>query len=408
MFDLDKWQEIFSTIRKNKLRTVLTGFSVAWGIFMLIILLGSGKGLQNGVESEFKGDAVNSLHFWPGQTNKPYKGYSVGRRIRFDNDDYKYIDTKVDGVEYSSARFYIRGSGSVSYKNEYGAFDIISCHPGYQILENNTMVKGRFINTIDIKKYRKVTTLGSKVAESLFKDEEPIGNYININGIPFLVVGIFTDESERELNRIYVPVSTAQKVFNGGTRLDNLSFTTLRSVEESEIMLDDIKKDFAKKHHFDPEDDQAIYIYNRLEEFKQFQNLFAGIRTFVWIIGVMTIIAGIVGVSNIMMIVVKERTKEIGIRKAIGASPASIVSLVLFESILITATAGYIGLVLGVGLLQLLSPVFESVPFIKDPQADFSTAVWATLLLIFSGAVAGFVPANRAARIKPIVALRDE
>jgi putative ABC transport system permease protein len=408
MFDLDKWQEIFSTIRKNKLRTILTGFSVAWGIFMLIILLGSGKGLQNGVETEFKQDAVNSIWLWPGQTSKTYKGYSLGRRIQFRNKDYDQIDNKIEGVEYLSARFFTRGSGTISYKNEYGAFDIISCHPGYQQIENATMKDGRFVNDIDIEKFRKVTTIGQKVAKSLFKEEDPIGKYLNLSGIPFKVVGVFTDPNERDMNRVYIPVSTAQRIFNGGNRLHRLTFTTNKSVEESEQMIAEVRKDFAKRHHFDPEDDQAVFIHNTLKEFKQFQNLFAGIRAFVWIIGVMTIIAGIVGVSNIMMIVVKERTKEIGIRKAIGASPASIISLVLLESILITATAGYIGLVLGVGLLQLLSPVFESVPFIKDPQADFMVAVKATILLVVSGAIAGFVPANRAARIKPIVALRDE
>ncbi len=389
MFDLDKWQEIFSTIKKNKLRTILTGFSVAWGIFMLIILLGSGQGLQNGVETEFKQDAVNSIWLWPGQTSKTYKGYSIGRRIRFTNNDYEQIDTKIDGVEYLSARFFIRGSGTISYKNEYGTFDVISCHPGYQQIENANMKDGRFVNDIDIEQFRKVTTIGLKVAEALFKEEEPIGKYLNVNGIPFKVVGVFTDPNERDMNRIYLPVTTAQKIFNGGNRLHRLTFTTNYSAEESEKMIADVRKDFAKRHHFDPEDEQAVYIHNTLKEFKQFQNLFAGIRTFVWIIGIMTIIAGIVGVSNIMMIVVKERTKEIGIRKAIGASPVSIISLILLESILITATAGYFGLVLGVGLLELLSPVFENVPFIKDPQADFSVAVKATILLVISGAIAG-------------------
>jgi len=408
MFDIDKWQEIFSTIKKNKLRTFLTGFSVAWGIFMLIILLGSGKGLQNGVETEFKQDAVNSIWLWPGQTSKAYKGYSIGRRIQFTNDDYDQINNKIDGVEQISARFFTRGSGTISYKNEYGTFDIISCHPGYQQIENASMKDGRFVNDVDIEKYRKVTSIGLKVAEALFKEENPIGKYLNVNGIPFMVVGVFTDPNERDMTRIYIPVSTAQRIFNGGNRLHRLTFTTNKSVEESEQMIAQVRKDFAKRHHFDPEDEQALFIHNTLKEFKQFQNLFAGIRMFVWIVGMGTIIAGIVGVSNIMMIVVKERTKEIGIRKAIGASPASIIGLVLLESILITSVAGYVGLVLGVGLLELLSSIMESVPFIKDPQADFSVAIKATLLLILSGAIAGFVPANRAARIKPIVALRDE
>lgn len=409
MFDQDKWQEILSTIKKNKLRSFLTGFSVAWGIFMLIILLGSGKGLQNGVEYEFKQDAVNSIWINPGQTSVAYKGYSLGRQIRFTNNDYDQVSKNVKDLEYISARFFTRGSGTISYKNEYGSFDIISCNPGYQQIENASMKEGRFVNQPDIDKFRKVTSIGIKVADALFKNgENPIGKYLKVSGIPFEVVGVFTDPNERDMNRIYVPVSTAQKVFNGGNTIHNLSFTTTGSPEESEQLVVDLRNDFAKRHNFDPTDMQALFIRNTIKEYTQMQNLFAGIRIFVWIIGIGTIIAGIVGVSNIMMIVVKERTKEIGIRKALGASPGSIISLILLESVLITSFAGYVGLVLGVGLLQLLSKAMESVPFIKDPQADFSVAIYATLLLILSGAIAGFVPANRAARIKPIVALRDE
>jgi len=409
MFDLDKWQEIFSTIKKNKLRTFLTGFSVAWGIFMLIILLGSGQGLQNGVEEQFKQDAVNSIWLYPGQTSMAHDGYSVGRRIRFTNEDYDKIDRKYYGVEYISSGFNVRGNAVVSYNNEHGTFDIISCHPGYGNIENVSIKEGRFINNLDISKFRKVTCIGTKVEEALFKNKEnPIGKYLKVNGIAFLIVGVFTDPSERDLNRIYLPVSSAQKIFNGANDINRLSFTTTKNAEESEILTESLRQDFAKRHKFDPEDKNAVYINNTLKEFKQFQNLFAGIRFFVWIIGIGTIIAGIVGVSNIMMIVVKERTKEIGIRKAIGASPASVVSLIILESILITGVAGYIGLVLGVGLLELLSSLMESVPFIKSPQADFSVAINATILLIISGAIAGFVPANKAAKIKPIVALRDE
>ncbi len=409
MFDQDKWQEILSTIKKNKLRSFLTGFSVAWGIFMLIILLGSGKGLQNGVETEFKQDAINSIWIYPGQTSIPYKGYSLGRQIKMTNNDYDEVNKNVKDLEYISARFNASWSGSISYKNEYGSFDIISCNPGCQQIENASIKEGRFINQPDIEKFRKVAIIGLKVVDALFKDSvNPIGKYLKVNGIPFEVVGVFSDPNERDMNRIYVPVSTAQKVFNGGNTIHNLSFTTTGTPEESKKLVEYLRNDFAKRHNFDPTDMQALYINNTLERYEQFQNMFKGIRIFVWIIGIGTIIAGIVGVSNIMMIVVKERTKEIGIRKAIGASPGSIISLILLESVLITSFAGYVGLVLGVGLLQLLSKAMENVPFIKDPQADFSVAIYATLLLIISGAIAGFVPANRAARIKPIIALRDE
>ncbi|MBN1252515.1 MAG: ABC transporter permease [Bacteroidales bacterium] len=409
MFDLDKWQEIFSTIRKNKLRTFLTGFSVAWGIFMLIILLGSGKGLQNGIETQFKQDAVNSIWLFPGQTSVPYKGYTLGRRIRFTNDDFDQVNNKVEDIDHISANFSIRGSGVVSYKNEFGSFDIISIHPDYLFLENAKVKEGRFLNDIDIKKFRKVVSIGPPIVEALFKDKEsPIGKYIKVNGIPFKVVGIFEDPNERDMNRIYIPVSTAQKIFNGGNVIHRLSLTTTASVTRSDEMTEQLQADFAKRHHFDVKDKQAIFIRNTLKDFQQFQNLFLGIRIFIWIIGIGTIIAGIVGVSNIMMIVVKERTKEIGIRKAIGATPGSVVGLIMMESIAITAFAGYLGLVLGVGLLELISSNMPGTDFFRNPEADFGVAVSATILLVVSGAIAGLVPATKAARIKPIVALRDE
>ena len=409
MFDLDKWQEIFSTIKKNKLRTFLTGFSVAWGIFMLIILLGSGKGLQNGVETQFKQDAVNSISINPGQTSIPYKGYSIGRRIRFTNADYDELVRNIDGIEHITSRFTIRGAGTISYKNEFGSFDIISIHPDNMALENAEVKEGRYINDFDIKKFRKVTTIGLPVVEALFKNGvNPIGEYIKVNGIPFKVIGIFTDPNERDMNRIYVPVSTAQKVFGGGNRINWLFLSTTVPVAQSEKMVDEMRANLSKRHHFDIEDTRALFIRNTLKDFQQFQNLFLGIRIFIWIIGIGTIIAGIVGVSNIMMIVVKERTKEIGIRKAIGATPGSVIGLIMMESIAITAFAGYLGLVLGVGLLELISSNMPGTDFFRNPEADFGVAVSATILLVVSGAIAGLVPASKAARIKPIVALRDE
>ena len=409
MFDIDIWQEIFSTIKKNKLRTFLTGFSVAWGIFMLIILLGSGKGLQNGVETQFKQDAVNSIWFYPGQTSMPYKGFSIGRRIRLTNEDYDETKREINGIDHISSTYTVRGTGTISYKSEFGSFEIISVHPDYMHLENAKVKEGRFLNMLDIKKFRKVTTIGPPVVEALFKNgNEPIGQYINVNGVPFKVIGIFDDPSERDLNRIYIPVSTAQRVFGGGNRINRIAITTTVPVAESEQMIEDVKANLANRHHFDIEDSRALFIRNTIKDFQQFQNLFLGIRIFIWIIGIGTIIAGIVGVSNIMMIVVKERTKEIGIRKAIGATPGSVVGLIMMESILITGFAGYLGLVIGVGLLELISSNMPGTDFFRNPEADFGVAVSATILLVVSGALAGLVPATKAARIKPIVALRDE
>ncbi|RLD73829.1 MAG: ABC transporter permease [Bacteroidetes bacterium] len=409
MFDVDKWQEIFSTIKKNKLRTFLTGFSVAWGIFMLIILLGSGKGLQNGIETQFKQDAVNSIWLFPGQTSIPYQGFTLGRRIRFTNEDFDEIIKTVDGIEHISSRYFFGGSGTVSYKNQFGSFNVISCHPDNLFIENAKVEEGRFLNELDIKKYRKVASIGVPVAKALFKDgENPIGEHIKINNILFKIVGIFSDPNERDMNRVFIPVSTAQKVFGGSNRINRITLTTTVPVEQSEKMTEQMRANLAKRHHFDIDDKKAVYINNTLKEFLQFQNLFLGIRIFVWIIGIGTIIAGIVGVSNIMMIVVKERTKEIGIRKAIGATPGSVVGLIMMESILITGFAGYLGLVFGVGLLELISSNMPSTDFFRNPEVDFRVAVSATALLVISGALAGLVPATKAARIKPIVALRDE
>lgn len=410
MFDLDTWQEIFGTIKKNKLRTFLTGFSVAWGIFMLIILLGFGKGFENGVKKQFAGDAVNSIWVYSGRTSKAYKGLKPGRIIRFTNKDYNDTKRKVKQVQYISSRYGIGGSHSITHKDKYGSFDIITVHPDTKFIEMVNVKKGRFINKIDIEKYRKITVISSIVKNALFKNNvKAIGKYININNIPFKVVGIFEDENARDNRRIYIPISTAQKVFNGSNRIRNIAFTTKGvTAEQSVKLVKKVRAQFAARHKFDRSDRSAIFINNNLDNFKKANNLFMGISLFIWIIGIGTIIAGIVGVSNIMIIVVKERTKEIGIRKAIGATPRSVIFQVLSEAILITGIAGYFGLVSGVGLLQLISSNLHNSPFFSNPQIDFKIAVSATLLLIFSGALAGYFPAKRASKIKPIVALRDE
>ncbi len=411
MFDLDKWQEIFSTIRNNKLRTILTGFSVAWGIFMLVVLLGSGYGLENGVKREFLGDAVNYLSISSGVTSLPYKGMKAGRRLQFTNEDRDVL-SRIDKVEASSSRTYIfLQNGYLSYKNEYGTFDMFAISPEYRLVESLTMISGRFLNQKDITDYRKVIALGRLVYEALFKEgEDAIGKYIKVGGVPFKVVGVFDDPGQdRDLQRVYLPVSTSQRVFNMGNNIRtvclNLSET---DVSMSKGIEEEVRQELAAKHKFDPQDTRAINIFNSIENYRQFMDLFAGIRFFIWIIGTGTIIAGIVGVSNIMMIVVKERTKEIGIRKALGATPWTIISLILQESILITAFAGYIGLVGGVGLLELMANFLPVHDYFANPEININIAISATVLLVIAGAVAGYVPARKAAAVKPVVALRDE
>jgi len=410
MFDTDKWQEIFSTIQKNKLRTFLTGFSVAWGIFMLMILLGSGNGLQNGVQKEFESSATNTIWVWSGQTSLPYKGMKPGRNIQLVNEDYNAVKASVKGIDLSSSRYNIWGTNTLSYKKQFGSFNVRNVYPDYAEIEKLKITKGRYINQPDIEQFRKVTTISTQVEEALFKGEEPIGKYINVNGVPFKVVGIFTDDDSRDDNMrlIYLPISTAQRVFSGDNRINTIALTVGdASVEESKQIEQDVRSKLAAQHKFDPTDPRAIFTWNSLEEFQKFMRLFASIKLFIWIIGFGTIIAGIVGVSNIMMIVVKDRTKEIGIRKAMGATPWSIVSLILQEAVLITSFAGYFGLVLGVVVLETIGSKIES-PFFSRPSVDLDIALYALLLLVFSGALAGFIPARRAAAIKPIEALRDE
>ncbi len=409
MFDIDKWQEIFETIDKNRMRTFLTGFSVAWGIFMLIILLGSGKGLQNGIDSQFRQDAVNMIQFGSGTTSVSYKGLQPGREVRFTNEDYDYLKKAVPGLDKISSRYFLWQNRVISHKQDYGVFDIIAGHPDYRDIENATVVEGRFMNMIDIQRERKVVVIGEPVKKALFKSGgSPIGEYIQINGIMFQVVGVFTDKSERDMNRVYIPVSTAQMISGGGNRVHNFAVTSNLTAKESEALEDNIRTAFARRHSFAKEDQNAMWMWNTLKEYKQFSNLFLSIQIFVSIIGAFTIIAGIVGVSNIMIIVVNERTKEIGIRKAIGATPYSVVGMILFEAILITSLAGCIGLVLGVLLLNGISSIMPANDFFKNPEVDFTIALISTGVLIVAGTLAGLMPAVRASRIRPVVALRDE
>ena len=414
---LDYFEEIFSTLKQNKLRAIMTGFSVAWGIFMLIILLGSGKGLQNGMELNFRGSATNAIWINSGETSESFEGFRKGRRIQFTNEDYEVMKRELNGIDNISGRMYLYSSAPLTYKNEFGIYSITCVMPEYLGIEILDMKRGRFINKFDIDQTRKVIVLSQPIVDILFKEEDPIGKFIKVGSIQFQVVGIFQDYEQADAKKAFLPISTAQKVFNGGNRIRNLAVTTKStSVEENKIIEDEIRTLLARRHRFAEEDSKALFIYNTLEHFKQAQGVFAGIRMFVWIIGIMTIIAGIVGVSNIMVILVKERTKEIGIRKAIGATPWSIIRLVLSESVFITAIAGFFGMLFGMGLLNLVNMVLVSVtaenPMVDrvfyNPSADFKVAVIATLVLVLAGLTAGFFPARKASAIKPIEALHDE
>lgn len=409
MFDKDNWQEIFATMSKNKLRTFLTSVSVAWGIFILIILLGAGRGLYNGAQSQFMQDAVNSINVEGGQTSMPYKGFKPGRQIQLKNEDFDLLGEEVQNIDRKSAVFNGRNSRTLSYGKNHAGFLARPVMPDHCFLENATIIKGRFINAMDISQYRKVCAMGLPVKKELFGDEDPIGKFIDVDGISFKVVGLFTDPGNNDNTRIYIPVTTAQRAFNGKTNLGNIWMSiTPEGLERSEEMVEQVRNLMARKYNFDPKDLNAIRVENWSDTYKRINNMLNGITIFIWIIGIFTLIAGIVGVSNIMMIIVKERTKEIGIRKAIGATPASIVSQIIMEAVFITGVAGYAGLLAGVGVLELANKVGIDSDFFKRPEINFTVAIAATCLIILSGAIAGFIPSLRAARVEPVVALRDE
>lgn len=415
MFDIERWQEIFETISKNKLRTFLTGLSVASGIFILVILLGIGEGMRNGISNEFEKDAANILYIWTGATSKEYKGMNPGRRISMKNDDYNFVAKKhEEELEYKSSIFTI-WSGLVNYGNESGSYRVEGVWPDYQFLENASMVHGRFLNINDHNHYEKVAVIGQKVKNDLFKNEEdPIGQYVHISNINFKVIGVFTDPGgEREESRVFLPLSTAQRVFGGTNTIRNMSFTLQKedsfeaALASSENFSTQVEAYLKEKHHIAPDDASAVIVNNSLENAKRFYDLMNMIKFFFWGVGICTIIAGVVGVSNIMLIIVKERTKEIGVRKALGAQPISIIAMVLHESIFVTTIAGFVGLISSLALLEFVGPLIET-QYITNPSIDFGVALTTVGILVLAGAVAGFFPAWRAARIKPIIALRDE
>lgn len=416
MFDLDKWQEIFYTIDKNRLRSFITAFNVAWGIFILIILMGFGVGFQNGIKNQFADDAVNTIYFWSGRTSVPHKGMQPGRTIRFNNEDYKAIKKQVKGIEYLTGVFWVNGEYVVRYENNYSSFQIRAIDTDYPHIEQSKLIKGRFINQKDLQEKRKVTAIGEKVVEVLFGQVDPIGKYISVNGIKYKVVGIFTEKANEYMTKvIFIPISTAQVAYGGGDRIHNIWLTVGdASVEESMRIQDEVHSLMAERHRFSKEDKRAVQANNVLEDYMRWMNVFNGIRFFLAFVGLFTLVAGIVGVSNIMLIIVKERTREIGVRKAIGASPRSIIGLFLMEALLITIVSGYIGMLAGMLFLETgaLSSLMESfgfpMNFFIDPRVDFTSAVVATVILAISGTLAGFFPSKKAAKIPPVVALRDE
>ncbi|MBX2816343.1 MAG: ABC transporter permease [Saprospiraceae bacterium] len=412
MFDLDKWGEIFDSIKRHKLRTFLTALSVWWGIFMLIILLGAGTGLENSVEHNFQDDSINSLWMWRGRTSQEYQGLPVGRRIQFTNDDIDMIREELEGVEHLTGRFYLSGQTVLAYEDNSMAYNVRGVHPANHILMNSSITRGRNINKLDVDQARKVCLIGEKVARALIgKDEDVIGKQVTIGGIMYTVVGEFTDFWEGDTEVVYIPISTAQSLFQSTDRLHQIMMTVGDATLEESMALEELLREkMAIKHKFDVNDRQALYINNSLEDYQEFRTVFGFIKGFIWFVGIGSIIAGVIGVSNIMLIIVKDRTKEIGIRKAIGATPASIVAMILQESVFITLVAGYVGLLAGFTIIYGLNYIMvenelES-EFFRNPEVNFGAVIGALILLVLSGALAGLIPALKAARISPIQAMK--
>jgi putative ABC transport system permease protein len=419
VFDRDNWQEIISVLKKNKLRAVLTAFGVFWGVFMLIIMLGTGNGLHNGAMTDFEKVATNSVFIWTRSTTVPFKGFPRGRRFHFTNDDIIALKDNIPEIQYIAPRNKLggyRGINNVNRGQKNGAFSIFGDYPEIYHITLMDITHGRFMNRLDLKETRKVAVIGDRVYKILFNPrEDPIEQHIKIQGIYFKVIGVFNskavgDEEEEENQAIYIPFTTFQQAFNFGNRVGWFSLTAVKDVPVSLLEQKAISL-LAARHQVAPNDTHAFGHWNTEKEFNKFISLFRGIRRLVWFVGTMTLIAGVIGVSNIMLVIVKERTREIGIRRAVGATPWKIISHIILESILLTALAGYFGLVVGVGMLEAVSrglEIFGSpTDMFKNPEVDFQIALIALIVLIASGLCAGMIPAHRAISIKPVDAIRN-
>ena len=410
MFDLDRWREIFQTLGKNKLRTALSGFTIAFAILLFTLLFGIGNGLKHFFEREFAGDATNSVYINSGITSKPYKGLQSGRRIQFKNDDTKFINEKFEEeIDFFSPNIQRFNVLSV-YKGNQNRYTVRGVYPDYQPLESAVIEDGRFLTFLDLKKKAKVIAIGRLVEEDLFGARSAMGKNISLDGISYRVVGVFSDPGgDRDERFIYTPFTTAQGMYRDNDELDyfGLTYNPKLNVDQALAFTNLLTKMLKEKHSVDPRDQGALRVRNYAEGARGVQQFMRVLNIIILFIGIGTLIAGVIGISNIMVYIVKERTKEIGIRKALGALPMSIVAMILQEAVFVTMFSGLFGLIFGLGLLELVGPQIES-DFIKYPQVDFNIALTTVFLLVFAGALAGFIPAYRAAMIKPIDALRDE
>lgn len=409
MFSRDTWHEIFETIQKNKLRTFLSGFTVALGILIFVVLFGFGNGLINTFQEFFEDDAQNIIYIFPNRTSLPYKGYKSGRQIEFDNSDLADIEKNFAMfLEYTTPR--ITRQGMVKYKNESNTYSTRAVAPSHQDAEKTIMMKGRYLNSLDIKNKTKAAVIGRLVEQDLFGAKNAMGEYIDIAGSVFKVIGVYQDDGgDDEERRIYIPYTTRQLIEKNTDKVDLLIVAFKPELGYAGAMAFDksLNNFIREKKYVSPKDQQGIFMRNVAEGLKQTQQFAQVLQLIVAFVAFGTIIAGIIGISNIMVFVVKERTKELGIRKALGATPRAVISTILLESVFITTISGILGMLVGIGLLSSFGEKLRDF-FITNPYINIGTAIFATVILILFGALAGYIPARRAARIKPIVALRDE
>jgi len=418
--DLDHWREICGALSANKLRTFLTAFGVFWGIFLLMVMLGSGTGLHNGVLRDFGDGATNTFFVWTRSTSKPYRGLPEGRRFDMDNGDTAAIREHVPEAQAVCPRNQLGGfrtGNNVVRGDQAGSFNVMGDVPAIRAIEAMKMARGRFLNELDLRDKRKVAVIGARVQEVLFEpDEDPIGEHIRINGVYFKVVGTFRssssgDEADRDTQTIYIPFTTFQHAFNYGDQVSWFAITSVPGVPASRVE-ERVLALLKRRHTVAPEDDRAFGHFNVEERYNQVQGLFTGIRILVWIVGTGTLAAGVIGVSNIMLVIVRERTHEIGIRRAIGATPWSIMIQIILEAILLTSVAGYLGLIGGMALIDgvasMMASSGASPQMFTNPGVSVNSALKALVILIASGAVAGVIPAQRAIRVSPVQALRAD
>jgi len=417
MFDLDKIQEIWITITRNRLRSFLTAFGVFWGIFTLVVMIGSGNGLERGVMKGVTGFATNSCFLGSAPTAIPYKGLQKGRTWNIHNKDINILTDSIPEINFLSPILW--GSimnNNIVHENQSGTFHVKGLYPNYARIEKQRISYGRFINDIDILKKRKVCVVGEKVYERLFpKRENPIGRDIRVNGVYYQIVGVTSGLSDISIgdkleSSVLLPFTTLQQINNQGDIIHFIAAISKDNVPANYIE-ERIKQVLKSVNHIHPDDYKAVWSFNMEKEYNMYMNLFDGVSILIWIVGLGTLIAGIVGVCNIMLITVKERTREIGIRRAIGAEPQKIISQIMWESIVLTAISGIFGLCAGVYALHLADLIWvqkqENI-FILNPMITFELGIISIIILLISGVLAGIIPAIRALHIKAIDAIREE